>query len=160
MQKECTICGEIFEAKREIRQYCDNCQKNSSKAKTRLNKAVIRSKYRLGEYDKIKDKACSYCNRNFKTTNSYRDFCNNECETNYKVKNNLCQYCKKPLYPEIITTASTLHPECKELAYKEWAIRKGWQRNCKQCGKEFFAKTKNQIFCSKECSKLSKHHFE
>lgn len=154
MQKECIICGAIFESKRKDRQYCDDCQKNSGKAKAKLNNAIMRSKYRLGEFNKVKDKVCSYCNKSFKTTDGYRDFCNSECERNYKIKNNLCQYCKKPLYPEIVTIASTVHPECKEAAYKDWAIRKGWQRNCKQCGNEFLAKTKNQVYCSQECKRV------
>ena len=59
MQKECVICGDTFEAKRANRQYCDKCQKNTSKARRKMNQAIIQSKMNAGDYDRVKDRVCS-----------------------------------------------------------------------------------------------------
>ena len=155
MQKECEICGAIFNTTRTNRKYCDDCGKNPKQSQSSLNRAVMRSKYRLGEFDKVREKTCSYCNKTFKTMTN-KDFCGNECEKNYKIRNNLCQWCKKPLYPEIITTAGALHPKCKENAHKEWARRHNWRKKCRYCGEEFLANTKNQVYCNSECNKKHK----
>lgn len=152
MTKECIICGDEFEAIKETRQYCDKCQKNSKKAKENMKRAIVNSKRRMGEYDIPKNRTCSYCGKEFLSVKK-RDFCCKECERNYRIENNMCQWCKEPLFPEIKTTGATTHPRCKEAAYEAWARQKGWYRNCKHCGKEFLAKSHNQIFCSQQCSR-------
>ena len=161
MQKECVICGDTFEAKRESRQYCDKCQKNTSKARKMMSKAIVQNKLNAGDYDRVKNKVCSYCGKEFKTIYGSRSFCSKHCELRYKIENNMCQYCGKPLYPEIETTAGTVHAACKEPAYRAWAIRNGRVRNCEECGKEYYAKTEQQRFCCRECSKIyQKKHRE
>ena len=53
MQKECVICGDTFEAKRESRQYCDKSQKNTSKARKMMSKAIVQNKLNAGDYDRV-----------------------------------------------------------------------------------------------------------
>lgn len=151
MTKECIICGDEFEAVRETRQYCDKCQKNSKKAQQNIDKAIINSKRHMGEFDIPKARTCSYCGKEFLSVRK-RDFCCKECERNYRIENNTCQWCKKPLFPEVKAMGPTTHPGCKEAAYEAWARRKGWYRNCKHCGKEYLAKSHSQTFCSQQCS--------
>lgn len=152
MQKECVICGDMFEAIRNTRQYCDKCQKNSSKARKKMAYAIIVNKKHAGDYEKVKDKTCEYCGKEFKTIRQQK-FCCDTCEKRYKIETNTCQYCGKLLYPEVEYLGGAVHPACKEPAYREWALRKGWVRNCKHCGKEYYAKNDGQSFCCRECSR-------
>lgn len=152
MEKECIICGDIFEAIRSTRKYCDRCQKNSKKAQSRMNSAIVASKFRMGEYDVPVSKICPYCGKEFLTARG-RKYCSDSCERNYRMETNTCQFCGELLFPEVKTIGKTVHPRCKEAAYEAWARRKGWYRNCKHCGKEFLAKHANQMFCSQDCSR-------
>lgn len=152
MQKECVICGDTFEAVRETRMYCDRCRKHPDVARRRVNRAITINKLNAGDYYKVFDRTCNYCGKNFKTSYLGRDFCSKHCEERFKIENTVCQYCGKPLYPEIESTGNALHPECKEPAYRAWAERKGWIRNCENCGVEYYAKSDSQRFCCKDCA--------
>ena len=156
MQKECVICGDTFEAVRETRMYCDKCRNHPDIARRKMRRAIKMNKINAGDYYKVFDKTCGYCGNGFKTSYAERDFCSKHCEERFKIENNKCQYCGKPLYPEIESIGATVHPECKEPAYRAWAEKKGWVRNCENCGKEYYAKSDGQRFCCRECSQQYK----
>ena len=89
--KECEICGTSFEAKRKIRRYCDECQKNTELARYRMDAAIRRSKGPAVQKVISTLKTCEYCKREFESTNG-RTFCSQKCKQNHKIENNKCKH--------------------------------------------------------------------
>lgn len=155
-EKECRICGTWFEAITERRQLCDNCQKNSAKAQSKIDKAINESKYRLEELPHQQYYACKceYCGIAFHSYGYTRRFCSTTCSQEYNIRTAVCPICGKQLYPLGIYAkigAKCCSSDCDEERKLRDARNKGKTAYCKVCAKEFIRKKDWDEFCSKKC---------
>ena len=157
--KECRICGTWFDAKTERRQLCDECQKDSAKAQSKIDKSILKSRYRLGEMpnQQYYPGQCLYCGREFHSYGRSREFCCTECSEQHNAENAVCPICNCKLYPLGIFAKKGTKC-CSEKCDIERKIREARSRgkttSCKECSKEFIKKKDWDEFCCKDCEKL------
>ena len=160
VEKECAICGAIFETTNPLRKYCDDCSAHSSSRKHEYTRAYRESYSRMYE-PKMLTLTCDECGKEFQTIAkckimSREDtvqyvFCCPACKKahreRYERANNFCLNCGKFVenYPE---------QYCSEACKEEHAIRvaeqNGTLRTCQFCGKKFI-RVKASTFCCQEC---------
>ena len=123
MEKECEICGAIFEAVKATRQYCDKCQKHSTRARQKMEINLRMSRSRLGDDMFPVNAKCIECGKEMQIPKKWAEktqiFCSQKCREKYRM--------------------SYMPSRIKKPALK--AV-------CKMCGKEFEGK---RTFCSQEC---------
>ncbi len=166
IEKECAICGQIFQTETKIRKYCDDCLKHK-----KLNlRIVLEAKERLNTYreaPEVYSYICKRCGKEFKNTWSnllewegYK-FCTWTCmkdfKKNYNKESSSCMWCGRSLadsdtYNGTLPSTWYCSKECREEYRKSVAREQGRLQVCKQCGKEF-VKGNNKLFCSMECVK-------
>ena len=161
MNKECEICGAAFVAKQERRKLCDKCQKNPAQARVRMEKAIKRSKSRLGElpHQQYHNNECEYCEQDFVSYGYKRKFCSPACRKQHAVENALCRKCGKPLFPLGIIIEGTwgyCSDTCKTASAYDRAKEQGRVRQCYECGKEFVSKNHTQAYCNASCYRAYK----
>lgn len=149
-EKECEICGIIFKYKHAGRKYCDECKVKPEKSKAALNKAIVASKYRMGEYTKLRIDHCRSCGREMHTRYG-REFCNEICREIYREETSTCNNCRKLLKDSRESEGAFCSPKCRIEHDIEYAKSKGWYVPCKMCSDLFIKKTENSKYCSVEC---------
>ena len=159
--KECRICGSSFMAKTQRRELCDECQKDSTKAQSRINKSIELSKWRLGEAKSQQyiECICVNCGKSFHRYGRVASFCGTECSQDHAARNAKCLNCGKMLFPLGIV-AKTGRGTCSETCAQEHRIKEARANNkaafCKVCGQEFIQKKDWDDCCSKTCEKAFK----
>ena len=177
-EKECEICGTYFTAVRANRKYCDRCQKNSAKAKARLDKQIIISKHTTGYYDEWIEKKCNECGKFVKmvprSMRRHVMYCSDACKAKADERRKeaaanrppkpiiqtRCPHCGKmfdnPYYKRMY---------CSNECYQQSLIEKkrvigDIECTCKNCGKKFTYHTDKYVSkyvlpkaCSVECRK-------
>lgn len=174
IEKECEICGTWFIAKRSNRKYCDECQKNSAKARAKLNRSVENLKQTTGYYDQYVPKYCSECKQYIKmvprTMKHHIMYCGEDCKNKARerasrnrwtptksVPKTKCPCCKRefdnPGFKKIYC--------CNECRLKDRAREKvigDVTLTCEVCGKQFVSHRNRPTYvnalprtCSKEC---------
>ncbi len=169
MEKECALCGKLFETPTKIRKYCDDCLRHE-----KLNRADIAyAQKRTRSYmkPKVLELKCAQCGKEFKTISKLvfrvsqvayngdsKDhvFCSQKCVDQFHIEHAKCRVCGKD-----ITDSPTFNPhawstwycsdECKEIERWDTARKEGRVHTCLQCGKEFIRKDGG--FCSRTCYK-------
>lgn len=157
VEKECEICGILFEAHSKSQKYCPICKENPRTLKRQMKRA-LRDSYRRNEYSEIKlyDKICLQCGKTFKTSNPNKDCCNSACEVQFKTEHLTCLYCHSNLYAKgIIGNIHTKYNFCNDKCRTDYQYKQAKQKGnihiCKQCGKEFI-RTDGK-FCNNDCYK-------
>jgi len=138
---ECAICGTVFEAARASRQYCDKCQKNTAKARERMQKNIQINRRNAGDvyYNEAKHRNCKHCGKPFVTYEG-RDFCSFECIKQYRTEQAICKECGKELFVEGVETSNVAgycSDACRSQATWKRARYKGIVTKCMQCNEEF-----------------------
>lgn len=95
LEKECEICGAIFEVQHPNQKYCGECKKNPTKARAHYRKAVFINKANAGDLYKKTTRVCEQCGKKF---SSYgKKFCSPSCQIQHNIESAKCCNCGKPL---------------------------------------------------------------
>lgn len=164
MEKECALCGILFETPTATRLYCDDCLHHKKLRTKEINGSQRRAREILGP--KVYEGVCPECGKEFKMweyLTCERDgkvFCSNKCYSRDKKRSEGCVICGRNLafrYTEENidkTTFKYCSKECEQIAedLKEQELRaSGFYKNCLNCGKEFGRK--DGKFCCVQCSR-------
>ena len=181
IEKECKICGKIFEAKTKRRLYCDDCQKHSLEKSRRMQSRIIKNINTYKIKEDIITYTCDLCGKEhsapknilheklyvsgksvFGWDNIEHLYC---CEQhrNIDIRNHMsCKLCGKSLKDNDydfnpnkfnVNAVYFCSEECKHKYNKDKAQqRKNSQVHiCKNCGNKFTYTRKEQQFCSTKC---------
>ena len=156
-EKECGICGIIFQPTRANQKYCPSCRKNPEQKKREYDRALKRSirEYGYGRQESVFfDSKCAFCGQIFQNiTFRQRNFCSDECEKKWILANVRCSNCGKR-----ITEEDTLPRnwnsiwycswECKHEVWMQKQIEEGNTHPCPVCGK---VTLNSKVYCGQEC---------
>ena len=165
MEKECEICGTVFETKNKLRKYCDNCQKHTGRNRREVERG-IRHIAELTREPNVHEVECEECGKVFKTIASchiiFDDnegrhlFCSPRCKDSYIKYHGVCDRCGKQFagdyYP--VLGGKNYGYYCSAECYQDFRQEQKEAAyvlcTCAHCGKEF-RKPQKQTFCSVEC---------
>lgn len=170
MEKECALCGKLFETQNKNRKYCDDCIAHK---KLRQIEISCADKH-MNVYNPVvtHEGICSECGKPFTklqkfmykfslTANDYHpyvEFCSNKCINRYAKKHKPCEICGKLLidaYTDKNIDTETLNccsVACQKIYDKqlfEKRLANGYYRKCENCGKLYHGNGK--FFCSRKC---------
>lgn len=178
MEKECAICGVLFETDNPIRKYCDKCKDHPEAERRKMEIALACNKKRMYE-PTTQDVTCELCGRHnvipthlmchvtYPSTSSSDGhdhvFCCREHRDEWMDKDKrlhaVCAQCGSPMpnSPRYVKGAANqfCSDEC-HYAFKLAAARKaGNVHTCVYCKKEYIRPSKNRptYFCSMECKR-------
>ena len=99
-EKECEICGILFQPTRANQKYCPDCRKHPEQKKKEYSRALARSirEYGTGyEAPIFFESACKYCGHVFQINRfQLKKFCSDVCEHNWILEHTRCVNCGKP----------------------------------------------------------------
>lgn len=164
MQKECKICGILFDTDNKQRLCCEDCSAHYNSRRYQYQKATEKNIATYYE-PQIIERDCEVCGKHFKTIskllfsvtgddNRKHVFCSNSCKEDYKRAHAVCDECGCSLADKPYSSVDHYHfcsEECRNIYTRKIAIENGNLHNCLQCGKEFIRK--GGTFCSNECYK-------
>lgn len=139
---------------------CKNCGKEyySYKTNSRFCCRQCRKEYNNIEYN------CDYCGKKTIINRNKHNkllsgelkhiYCSKECTTNAQTKKvtKKCEYCGKEY--KIGKCFEDIQRFCSRKCYDQYKKENAFSYNfrvCPNCGKEYFPKHRNQIYCCKQC---------
>lgn len=154
-EKECEICGKWFQPNRSNQKYCEDCRQYSSRKRDRMNRNIEHS-IRMrgtGQAPVKYDCKCAECGKEFVSWNHPRDFCSNQCASQYRIEHTRCAQCGKLMIDtndqrDVLGHKWFCSDECKHAHRWQVAKSKGMVKTCPQCHKEFIG---NNKYCSEDC---------
>ena len=171
MEKECPICGTLFETSSANRKYCDNCRTHPEQKWKKAEYALQDSINRTYQ-PRLAKLTCEYCGKehvipvkllykvkltagsqnNWDEKNHY--FCCAE-HLEYAVRDHaVCEECGQSLKDKPFNILAHHHycsEECSQKAKSRIAADSGYVYTCQNCGKEYIRFAKSSTFCSREC---------
>lgn len=156
-EKECEICGVLFQPTRRNQKYCPSCRKHPEQKKKEYERALKSSirKYGYGREESVFfDSKCQFCGQTFQNiTFHQRRFCSDNCEKNWIMANTCCANCGKHIEkgdepPKHWNSTWYCSAECKHEAWMKKQIEKGNTHPCPVCGKTTL---NSKVYCSQEC---------
>lgn len=156
-EKECEICGAIFEVQHPNQKYCNECKKNPTKAKAHYRKAVFINKVHAGDIYKKTTRVCEQCGKKF---SSYgKKFCSPSCQIQHNIESAKCCNCGKPLidFGIKIKTAGGWHycsDACKQDFQVKRARERGQEKLASNVGNRLSALQQQENFVAKSATKL------
>jgi len=136
MEKECPICGMLFDTNISTQKYCDKCKlsKNAKRDVTYMKYRIEKSKSNYKKPNLISG-TCYLCGKEFTKEKSIaynkcrydrKLFCSTSCRDKYWKSTLICRTCKKPIGDlpdvEVGKNKNLTHfcsPECKR-QYLDW----------------------------------------
>lgn len=166
MEKECAICGQLFETPTAIRKYCDDCLRHGKRNRS----DIAHAEKRLRSYwePEVREYGCYTCGKRFRTISRLlfqvssewahdgerHVFCSQKCEEAYRREYVRCRGCGKSLkgtpgeawYTPGVWQSEFCSEECRKKHFGESAPAAD-EKECPVCGKKF----RGNIFCSQGC---------
>lgn len=156
-EKECEICGILFQPTRGNQKYCPACRKHPEQKKEMYARTLARSirEYGTGHEEPVFfETACKYCGQMFQN-NKFQNlkFCSDDCERNWILEHLHCAYCGRPAteddkLPKHYTDRWYCSEECKHEAWMRYQREQGNTHPCPVCGKEVI---NSKTYCSQAC---------
>ena len=169
MQKECAICGIIFNTENKNRKYCDDCSAHTRSRRDEYERALARSYWRTYE-PKLHSGVCAQCKKAFKIptdlldrpevkerTQGELEFCSKRCLVDWRHERGLCTNCGAPIdelsgfLPDDLLGRKFCSNSCKYRYMRQEKLSITSLRKCICCGKIFVSNT--GLFCGKRCLK-------
>lgn len=169
MQKECVICGILFNTDNKNRKYCDDCSSHTRARRDEYRRALSRSFWRTYE-PKLHHGVCAQCKKEFKYPQDlfYRselmdrlqgdlEFCSNRCISDWRHERGLCTTCGGPIdessnfLPDDLLGRKFCSTRCKSKYMQREKLTLTSLRKCIVCGEAFLAR--DGLFCGKRCQK-------
>ena len=156
-EKECEICGVIFQPNRANQKYCPECQKHPERKKREYSRALARSirEYGTGYEEPVFfETKCKYCGKNFRNNKFQKlEFCSDECEHKWILEHIRCANCGRHAtetdqLPKHYTYHWFCSEKCKHEAWMKSLREQGKTHLCPVCGKEI---PDTKTYCSQEC---------
>ena len=159
-EKECGICGKLFQVTHKNQQYCPECRKHSGRKKAAMAEIMRKnaSKYAAWEHadnPQLETLTCAHCGKEFQGR-AGDTYCSKACAERHFIETARCGFCGRLLYPMGIVVKPHAAPaycsdECREKQRWASAERLGNICTCLRCGKSFIRNGGGGKFCSKEC---------
>jgi len=170
MQKECAICGIIFDTENKNRKYCDDCSAHTRSRREEYSRAMARSYWRTYEPE-LHSGVCAQCKKVFKIPTDLLDkpevrenriqgeleFCSKRCLVDWRHERGLCTSCGAPIdessrsLPEDLLGRKFCSYSCKSRYMQQEKLWITSLRKCICCGKTFVSNTGQ--FCGNRCQK-------
>jgi hypothetical protein len=169
MQKECAICGIIFNTENKNRKYCDDCSAHTRSRRDEYERALARSYWRTYEPE-LHSGVCAQCKKAFKIptdlldrpevkerTQGELEFCSKRCLVDWRHERGLCTNCGAPIdelsgfLPDDLLGRKFCSNRCKYRYMRQEKLSITSLRKCICCGKTFVSNT--GLFCGKRCLK-------
>lgn len=156
-EKECEICGILFQPTRANQKYCPDCRKHPEQKKKEYSRALARSirEYGTGyEAPVFFESACKYCGHVFQNNRfQLKKFCSDVCEHNWILEHTRCVNCGKPAtegdnLPKHDSDLWYCSERCRHEAWMKDQREQGNTHPCPVCGKEVY---NSKTYCSQEC---------
>ena len=167
MQKECDICGGMFETDTKQRKYCDKCITNPAKARREVQKGLRRI-FRATYEPKVNEYVCDQCGKQFKSTSELvvryweklqnghqtrRVFCCSTCKEQHQSERVTCRQCGKSLKRLKLKPLAISTHFCNDRCKQKWREENLGFFFCEHCGKKVLVRksSEKRTFCSQEC---------
>ena len=169
MQKECEICGIIFNTENKNRKYCDDCSAHTRSRRNEYERALVRSYWRTYEPE-LHRGVCAQCKKEFKIpidlldrpevkerTQGELEFCSKRCLVDWRHERGLCTSCgalideQSGFLTDDLLGRKFCSNSCKSRYMRQEKLSITSLRKCVCCGKTFVSDT--GMFCGKRCLK-------
>lgn len=157
LEKECEICGIIFQPTRSTQKYCEDCRKHPEQKRKEYDRALKRSirEYGTGYEEPVFfDTECKNCGKTFQN-NKFQNlkFCSDDCEHKWILEHTCCSNCGRPateedVLPKEFTLTWYCSKDCRQEARLKMKRAQGKTHPCPVCGKEV---ADPRVYCSVEC---------